>query len=40
MGVAVALGDNIENAISKAKDVATSITCEMWIEATPYKLSF
>ena len=29
MGVAVALGDNIENAISKAKDVATSITCEM-----------
>ena len=29
MGVAVALGDNIENAISKAEDVATSITCEM-----------
>jgi phosphoribosylglycinamide formyltransferase 2 len=29
MGVAVASDDNIENAISKAKDLATSITCEM-----------
>jgi phosphoribosylglycinamide formyltransferase 2 len=29
MGVAIALGDDIENAISKAEDVATSITHEM-----------
>ena len=29
MGVAIALGDNIENAISKAEEVATSITHEM-----------
>ena len=29
MGVAIALGDDIENAISKAEEVATSITYEM-----------
>ena len=29
MGVAVALADNVENAVSKAEEVATSISCEL-----------